>query len=279
MYLTRGQSSTVGLKIWNEDGTPFILPPGICKASLKAYAECTRSDNKYFYSFYNPIKDGTFKFERAGIVSYTSITGTGTINTVGSSKIEGIITHLMSDTPLASITFDLSPIEIIADSDQATVLVFAVYAGSSDSVVLRKILNMNSYITTNGVTDYSPGGWNKFTKETVIEVDSYDRIYLTLSEAANNGDIIVVKFEDKYYHLANTKDDLQIEPYDFALSIPLDSEDTDSLESRNYTYDIAAYKGIAKDLFENDTLSFEKGYWKKQLIIPHTFTIGDSQNA
>jgi hypothetical protein len=278
IFVTKGQSATVSLKIWNEDGTPFILPFGTGKASLHAYAECAQSDGKYFYSFYNPIKDGTFKFESSGTVSYTTPSGTRTVAGV-SVEISEIVTHLMSDTPLVSITFSTSPLEILADSYDATVVVFAVYAGSSNSVVLRKILNMNSYMTTASVTDYSAGGWNKFTKDAVTEVTDYDQVYSALTAAANEGEVIVVKNNDKYYHLSNTKAGMQIGVYNFALVVPLDSSDTDRLESRNYTYDVAVYKGISKELFENDIPNFESGYWKKQLVVPHTFTIGDSQNA
>lgn len=285
IFLTRGQNASINFKIWNEDGTPVILPRSSNTVSLKAYAVHKVVENKHIYLFYNPIKDGTFKFTEKAYVIYTVSHPNNQILTDstdddGYITFDGFVSKIESTAPIDSISFGFTPYIIDANSNEATIVVFSVYAGSSNSVVLQKILNMNSYMTINGVTDYSAGGWNKFTTAKITKVDSQDEIFSVLSEAMNSGELIVVQHEDMYYQLMNTKTGLDIGAYDFSLSVPLDSSDTDTLQPRNYTYDVTVYKGVvAGELFEKDELLFEKGYWKRQLVSPHTFTIGDSQNA
>ena len=282
IFINRGQSAAIGLEIWNEDGTPFILPFGSGIASLKAYAACESIAGSYTYIFHNPIKDGIFEFSKTGKIDF-HLYGDTTVTQDSSSRceIDGIVTKITSSVPLSSITFGVpqAPIKILADSDEASVVVFSVYAGSDNSVVLRKILNMNSYMMSDNNTDYSAGGWNKFTSTEVIVADDLNE---ALQSAVNNGESIVVKLSDtdNYYQYINTKNGPALAPYSFAFTIPLNSGDTESLPARNYTYDVVAYKGTAAGaLFENDELLFRKGYWKKELVKPHIFTIGDSQYA
>jgi hypothetical protein len=130
-------------------------------------------------------------------------------------------------------------------------------------------------------TDYTCGGWNKFSTYSIIESDSEVQLKSDLELAMQSGKICVGKCGDNYYHLVLLKDGtLDIRPYLFEMAIPILHEDTNTLIAKEYVYDLILYNGTANDImFNTDSFLYDDIVYKKELIEPNTLILGDTNNA
>lgn len=296
IYLTRGENAVLPIKIWNSDGTPFVIPADSCmEFSLKAFADIGFN----YVAFYTPIAciQMTLKFNKRATSGKIICIMNGEED---SFDFDGEEVSLSFENMcfVTSIRFNDAELEsvIFAEPDswiertlrnditEISTIVFTVRSSLYDSIVLQKIINTHGAITQDGATDYIFGGWNKFTSNTIyIENNSLSNLYDKLIEEHENGVIRLGKFKDNYYHLVRSKSgSYDIKPYEFSITIPIEHIDTANLEAKGYTYDIIAYKGEANEkLFDDlcNCLGYDKIYWKRELIPPHNFTIGDSNNA
>ena len=160
-------------------------------------------------------------------------------------------------------------------------LAFTVRAANYDKVVLTKYLNLMCAPMINGKTDYSPFGWNKFYNQEIVKYDTLDEALADLLERRPDSKDIVADVDGKFYQLVYTVDGFGLQPYEFSMTIPLLYEDTKDLEAGEYVYDVIAYQGIITDerAYTENIFPYSKVLWKKELVMPHKFIIGDSNNA
>lgn len=287
IYISRGETAALNFRIWNDDGTPFILPPVHQDLDLRLLTE----SSKGHYTFHCPIfvksivvllnstdtNKQIFVFVKKGEQVTTIATHHG-----GKAIIDGVITQIsVENETIKQIQCELDDNKqvTIQTTGIATVLALTIRAGMYDRIMTQKLINGSAAITQGGKTDYTFGGLNKFTTNEILEKPSISELKLALEEQYPSV-IQVGKVGDNYYHLMHLKDGtFELMPYEFNISIPLEYTDTD-FEAGGYTYDLIAYNGKAsQELFDNDQLLFNSTYWKKELVKPHKFIIGDSHNA
>ena len=294
IYLSRGENTTLPITICNGDGTPFVFPANSNKSfSLKVFA----SGSSYI-RFYTPISCKSISMEFDKVVSNGELITTWQGGTSAPSAFSGqavtvkfddavfLLSIYCGDAVLQRAVISLPngySITLHNQEIDISTLVFTVRDNEYGRVVLQKILNMHSAITQNRKTDYTFGGWCKFNTNEILHVDKLEDIAEVLYAKYNLGIHCLAESGGKYYHLIIDKTGmLSVELYEFSISIPITHADTAKLESKGYTYDLIAYQGIADDsIFDDgcDTLGYKDIYWKRELITPHNFTIGDSHNA
>lgn len=167
------------------------------------------------------------------------------------------------------------------------VCALTVKSGSYDSIVLAKYLNLSAPPMYEGHSDYSLGGYNKFTTDeiyetgttsvpnSIVKADIDKGIYKIYHSKSGNRDI---------YELAIlTANDYRIVSYVFNVIVPINFDDTEMLESKEYIYDVIAYIGTLKnpDVLSSDykDFPFSKVMFKRELIQPHKFVLKDTNNA
>lgn len=167
------------------------------------------------------------------------------------------------------------------------VCALTVKSGSYDAIVLAKYLNLSAPPMYEGHSDYSLGGYNKFTTDeiyetgttsvpnSIVKADIDKGIYKIYHSKSGNRDI---------YELAIlTANDYRIVSYVFNVIVPINFDDTEMLESKEYIYDVIAYIGMLKnpDVLSSDykDFPFSKVMFKRELIQPHKFVLKDTNNA
>lgn len=311
IYLTRGENGTVNVVAWNSDGTPFVVPPlPSYHRPLLALAERTELENGERYRFYSPLtflqnpdveelswynceielKDETVGAEvRAFTYELGQTHGsvkTGTMLRISGN--EGLVELEIRGAKLVALhAFYKEAIDNVtgvtydAVSDApVTCLAFTVRAANYDKIVLTKYLNLLGPTMRDGETDYSPLGWNKFGEQLPISYDTLDEAFDDLTSRRYTKEA-VAQVDNKFYHLALTSSGLELQPYEFGLTIPLMHEDTKDLEAGEYVYDIIAYQGIitSEAAYKENVFPYSEVLWKKEIVSPHKFVIGDSNNA
>jgi hypothetical protein len=162
-----------------------------------------------------------------------------------------------------------------------SVLAFTVRSSEYDDIALTKYLNLHTAIVQDGYTDYMAYGWNKFTTRDVVAADSTDDLRTILLDKLAQGIVQVGRVGVNYYCLAARANAYELVPYEFCVVIPFEYVDTADLAAKEYTYDVIAYQGHISDLsvFAENIFPFDKIVWKKEIVQPHKYIIGDSYNA
>lgn len=241
IYMTRGETGALSIRVWNEDGTPFILPP-VNKRLLFSIADVKEvMPSNYRYTFRTPIRHSvnssgkivikvegrgridvhlqyTSRAESAVVDMYQSFTSTSDERefelTVGTDAFTtfDIVSITTVATKISSIS--IGNIEYTANIAEGlvSVLALAVKAAENDAVVLSKYLNLSSAITcttvypvaANASVDRIPGGFNKFTEYTVYDFESVSSASSSLeSKYRSNGIMALAKCGTDYYHLTS----------------------------------------------------------------------------
>lgn len=164
---------------------------------------------------------------------------------------------------------------------------FTVRSGSYDDIVIEKYMNLEAPPMYSGYTDYSLGGYHKFTSQDIIETGttSLDKVTAVNDIKAGKFAVYHSKADGKniYQTVALQANDVQVVPYVFNVMLMLNFEDTENLEAKEYVYDVIAYLGRLSS--SNVISSAYKGFpynkvsWKKELIRPHKFVLEDTNNA
>lgn len=177
------------------------------------------------------------------------------------------------------------------DYDKAVISILAltVRSAETDAIVLTKYLNLSSSVIYDGEFDNSQSGWNKFTNQKPVHIDALTPE--AMAARLLDEKIEVFEFRGGYIHSILKEfygDDgnkfyayAHGVPYKFTLSIPIEHEDTAHLHGSEYTYDIICYQGLITDesAFDNMEYPFKRVLYKKELIPPHRFIIGGSNNV
>lgn len=291
IYLNRGEAAALNFKLWNMDGTPFVLPPLPTVRSLHSIAKVT----------YDPVQDIVFtvpfKIGEQGFTLDIKLTEERPVKILfwlkgaaseyyESREAEtdfecrfehgvGIQRITVYGNTIDSMSYELDGQTIVLTEKEfgvASVLALTVRSSTYDKVVMTKFLNMCAPPIFNGVLDQAPYGWNKFAS---VRPASEDMSFF--------GKYHVLELNGNYYHILKTEHGFSQTPYEFEIVVPLLPEDTQDLEASDYTYDLIAYHGTIKnaEVFDelNNDFPLEKILWKKELIVPHKFIIGDSHNA
>ena len=302
--LTRGETVSLNFKIWNSDGTPFILPPVPNKLLLNI-AKYNQLENHEFYEFYTPFKiisdtssvvldfatdsDGdyidVFTIDKSYMHKYYRLLikdKRATIQIDTNEMITGIRVYGCKLNEFSYLS-GTAVHSFVTTEVLTSVLALTVRASNYDDIVMTKYLNLCGNTMQDGKTDYMPFGWNKFTTQDILESDSEINLEAAMIENyLNNGTLQVGKVDNNYYHLVVHKDGTcKLAGYAFDINIAILYEDTKDLEAKEYTYDLIAYQGTIKDVsvFDENVFPFKQISWKCELISPHDYTIGDSHNA
>lgn len=290
IYFNRGEAVALDFKIWNTDGTPFVLPPLGSVRNLRSIATVEKNAVYFYEPFFigvgNTAKEVyVYSRDNDGVIRLFLADGDGL------DVVEG--ENLVSTN--RPISYIYGNVEMIAwyetddyahtmrpDSGLVSAVVLTVRSSTYDKVVLTKVLNMCAPTVWARKVDSAPFGWNKFASEKVTDAaQGY--------EEATQGIHRIFRYDSNpnaYFHsLIKRGENFSIydEPYEFELEIPILPQDTQDLQAGEYTYDLIAYQGEVKgpEVFAEDytEFPFKLVHWKKELIAPHKFVIGDSHNA
>lgn len=295
IYINRGETGSLDLKVWNKDGTPFILPP-VSQRSLWPLAKVHGEYRHKAYDFYEPLlMTGTLqvKLSGSGSAELYVYSSNHNIESIGiqATGNEVVVPHnAVSIVAIKCSNCELEYIRIGNTKYDAnkpvhtSVLVFTVRAGDNDSIVLCKCLNLNSNLVVNNELDHMTYGWNKFTSQQIISGGSVGALEETLLMTQRSGNVHVGEYGGDYYQLImNDAGNIYLRPYEFNIAIPFLHSDTHDLQNGEYTYDVIVYQGIIEDpaVFESDEFPFkeENILWKLELIEPNKFIVGGSHNA
>lgn len=311
IYFNRGETCALQFEVWNEDGTPFVLPP-IENSLLNIATKIVHDSEDYCeeWRFYTPIYDRygedsghgfTFEFtdiaEDADMQVHFVKNGVNSVTSVQfgmqSSPIVQVINEKAEITAVLVnhaklIRFGIgSNISVTAREDKtmASVLALTVRASEYDDIVLTKYINLNGAAVYDGVLDRSPFGYNKFDTAKILP-NLLEDMYGDMQNDIDHGTVCVyhdsAENSSGFYTLVQaTADHYVLKPYKFSGIVPFVHEDTAGLGAGEYTYDLICYQGLIKnhEVYLNDEFPFEKVFWKKEIIPPHKFIIGDSNNA
>lgn len=135
-------------------------------------------------------------------------------------------------------------VEVAKRVDYAT-LAFTVTTGTNGEIVLEKYYDLEAPPMYNGKTDYTPGGYHKFTQAVIEDFDSYEA---ALNDF-NSGKYKVYKTaEGAFVHIITNKDATnELAPYEFRLILSIEHTDTVNLNSKEYLYDLTVYFGELTD--------------------------------
>ena len=289
VYMTRGSTNGLDINHWNSDGTPFVLPP-VDRVSIHAIANIWFDGYSYHYDFFRMIDVAKIKFTKH--IQYVDVyegqehrwyevdNDTITINEYVTNIIvpEGVRIESIEYT-------DYVTKQTVYDDGILTVAVLDIRAGTYDSLVTQIYMNLMDLISSNGFTDLSDFGFNKFNTYYIADAQETTRLLEALEQNyEENGWISIGRVGNNFYHLATILKDgtksYKLLPYQFAFTIPLAYSDTAHLGAKEYTYDVIVYQGIPKDTTAAvGDFPLKEVTWKYELIAPHKFIIGDSHNA
>lgn len=284
IYMNRGENVAPAFKIWKPDGTPFILPSVIRDNEvlpLQAFCVSSTTLDYYEYTFFNPFYGDSIVID---LYDYGEVIINNEFGEAGEAILyEGILKKIVSTVPIKCIRHGSITLEPRIDAGLTSCIALTVRAGMYDDIVLCKTLNSFSCITKNGKTDYTFGGLNRFDYDIInVPTNNVSDVLTALRQQPNK----IACQNGAYYILAITGSSgatpvYDLMPYEFSVTVPIDYKDTSNLEAKVYTYDVIAYQGIAGNkLYEtDDTVDFKDIVWKKELVDPHMFIIGDSNNA
>lgn len=160
---------------------------------------------------------------------------------------------------------------------------FTVKTGLYGDKVIEKYFDLEDKPMYDGVTDYTPGGYHKFTS---TKIEKYVPSQALLD--AQNGEFKVYDDNGTFIHIITTKDgELVPALYQFKFSIPIYFSDTAELAAKDYVYDLLVYMGkltndeimAMQGLKENNAFPFEQVNHKIQLMPTHMFTLEESNNV
>ena len=163
------------------------------------------------------------------------------------------------------------------------VLAFTVTTGAYGEAVIAKYFDLENTPMYDGVTDYTPGGYHKFT---TTKIDKYVPSQALID--AQNGIFKVYDDNGTFIHIITDKNgDFVPAVYQFRLTIPITHADTAELSPKDYIYDLIIYMGeltpdeilAQQGLKDNQDFPLKKITSKLQLIEQHTFTLGGSNNV
>lgn len=311
IYISRGETGSLNFKIWNSDGTPFMLPLSTKQGYKIAHlidniAEVNKSGNYVQYTFMVPMllpDYGTISIsgKTTGPNAYINTTvedtagnrRTFTGNVVDYGDCKFLVSIYCKNVSISTIGIKAGSIAhtlICTDynSVPTSILALTVRAGHYDDILFTKYINLHGPMMYGNESDHIAGGWNKFTSYDMVQVSDPMYGLSALIPDYQNGDIKLayIKYSDgttDYMQLFAASDGEYYQvPYAFEFSIPLESKDTD-IDAREYTYDLIAYQGYVKDSevfdIEDTRFPLKEILWKKELISPHKFVIGDSHNV
>lgn len=150
-----------------------------------------------------------------------------------------------------------------------------VRSDTYDKIVLAKYLDLDgqdSFITLNSITDTTEGGYNKFITQKVDGAEDVTDYFTTEEE---NKLKVVKKLDDGTFWFWS--EPYGANEYSMDFVVQFNSHDTATLQARHYKYDVIFYMGRQKALIENFPMS--EVIYKKELIPPHSFILGDTLNA
>jgi hypothetical protein len=163
------------------------------------------------------------------------------------------------------------------------VLAFTVKTGIYGDKVIEKYFDLEDKPMYDGKTDYTPGGYHKFTS---AKIEDYVPSQALLD--AQNGVFKVYNDNGTFVHIITTKDG-EFEPavYQFKFSIPIYFADTAELAPKDYVYDLLVYLGeltndeilAMQGLQENYEFPLKNIHNKIQLMPAHMFTVEESNNV
>ena len=163
------------------------------------------------------------------------------------------------------------------------VAAFTVKTGLYGDIVIAKYFDLESQPMYDGVTDYTPGGYHKFTS---TKIEAYVPSQAILD--AQNGEFKVYNDNGTFVHIITTADG-QFVPavYQFKFSIPVYFDDTANLPAKDYIYDLLLYMGELTDEEilameghgDNAEFPLKRVNSKLQLMPVHTFTLEESSNV
>ena len=163
------------------------------------------------------------------------------------------------------------------------IVAFTVKTGLYGEIVLAKYFDLESTPMYDGVTDYTPGGYHKFTS---TKIEPYVPSQAILD--AQNGIFKVYNDNGTFVHIITNKNGEFVPAvYQFTFNIPIYHADTQSLAAKDYVYDLLLYMGTLTNdeilaqqgLKENNDFPLKLVANKVQLISAHTFTLEESNNV
>ena len=175
-------------------------------------------------------------------------------------------------------------IPLIERTDYAA-LAFTVTTGINGDIVLEKYYDLEAPPMYNGKTDYTPGGYHKFTQ---IKIEEY--VASAALDDYNAGRFKVYKdpATGAFVHIIKNKDgELEVAPYEFKLTLSFGHSDTVNLNAKEYLYDIAVYFGELTDdeiaMIDSDDVvlgfPFKQVSAKEVFIKTQKLVLEDSSNV
>lgn len=121
------------------------------------------------------------------------------------------------------------------------ILAFTVSTGTNGEIVLEKYYDLEAPPMYNGKTDYTPGGYHKFTQ---IAIEEFVASSALEDAAAGKFKVYKDSKTGGFVHVITNKDgEFEIVPYEFRLVLSIEHSDTVNLNPKEYLYDLTAYFG------------------------------------
>lgn len=163
------------------------------------------------------------------------------------------------------------------------VLAFTVRTAPLGDIVIEKYFDLEAPPMYDGVTDYTPGGYRKFTS---IAVEPY--VASQALAEAEQGIFKVYNDNGTFVHIIkNRNDELVKAKYEFKLSLPIEHDDTANLKVKQYVYDLIIYYGSLTDAEiasmtgdkPNYDFPIREVFVKHTIVDTHEFNVEDSNNV
>lgn len=294
IFISRGETFALDFESWCDNGEPFILPP-LPGMGLGTISKHTEVDGVHVYTFYTPLKPYEFNSDSTTLrIDCEKPGGSVTLVILKGDQISVQNIDMPADSVGYVVDKDAVILEIrsthkiiglvtklfnIKEGDYTSILALTVRASTYDSIVCEKYLNLASGNMNFGKTNYIPFGFGKFTSQEIQDTSDMLNDQYWAQDKYAAGELYLMRDSNGYFR------ELFIEKpgyvgtslYKFAVSIPFMPQDTINLEPKDYTYDIILYQGKLSNTEEGFPL--EKVVWKRELLGPHIFQIGDSHNV
>lgn len=284
VYISRGHTGGLDIQHWNLDGTPFILPP-VPKKSIHSIAHITFDGYAYHYNFFEAIAFTKIEFTKnIDYIDIYNIDGHVRKRISGNScenieKCGAIVVPDGARIKHAKFTNEIAVGEVC---DKGILSVASLNVKVGTTIKLQLYANLTDAISSNGVTDRTFFGFNKFTSYDIVDSEDTTFLLKELQDKLAAENNCLGRVDNDFYQLAAVDKDYYVEqkllPYKFAFTIPLLFDYISEIAPQEYTYDIIVYQGIPKDII-TDEFPLETVLWKSELLTPHKFIIGDSNNV
>ena len=176
--------------------------------------------------------------------------------------------------------------ETLEKRNTYAILAFTVKTAAYGETVIEKYFDLEDSPMYNGKSDMSKGGYHKFISQIIEETTEPSVI------RSNPGKVYKLIDGEKFTYATAIRLEngtLGIVEYSFVVNIPIEYEDTDKLEPKEYTYDLNLYFGelTPEEIASLRGISYEyvNGFPLKRvvakipLLTPHKFILGDSNNV